>query len=86
MLNSTLDDKKNSRSSVVNTLPHNWEQFIPKIPGISVLTILSPLNDYDPFDDITQIDEIDSFFEDEEDITWDFETKNNFDFGWSCRC
>ena len=86
MVNSTPDDKTVSGSSFVNTLPHTWEQFIAKIPGISILTILSPLNDYDPFDDTIQIDETDPFFEDEEDIAWSFETKSNFDFGWSCRC
>ena len=86
MVNSTPNDKTVSGSSFVNTLPPTWEQFIAKTPGISTLTILSLLNDYDPFNDTTQIDETDSFFEDEEDIAWIFETKSNFDFGWSCLC
>lgn len=73
--------------SFLNTFPHTWEEFIAKIPGISLLTILAPLHDYDPFNDTIQIDESDPFFaEDDEDMVWDFETKTNFDFGWSCRC
>jgi hypothetical protein len=86
IVDDTPDEETVSGGFVVNNLPHSWEQFIAKIPGISILTILAPINDYDPFNDTTQIDEIDPFLEDEEDIAWDFETRTNFDFGWSCRC
>ncbi len=86
MVNSTPDDETVSGGSVVNTLPHSWEQFIAKIAGIGILTILHPINDYDQFNDTAQIDDTDPFFADEDDIAWDFETKTNFDFGWGCRC
>ncbi len=80
IVNSTPDDETVSGSSVVNTLPRSWEKFITKIAGIGILTILHPINDYDQFNDT------DFFLEDEDEIVWDFETKTNFDFGWSCRC
>jgi hypothetical protein len=86
IVNDTPDDKIISSGSFRNTLPHTWEEFVAKIPGISILTILAPINDYDPLNDTTQMDETDPFFEDEEDIVWNFETKANFDFGWSCQC
>jgi hypothetical protein len=86
LVNNTPDNETIPGSFFVNTLPHTWEEFIAKIPGINILTILAPINDYDPFDDTTQIDEADPFLEDVEDIIWDFEAKTNFDFGWSCRC
>jgi hypothetical protein len=86
IVNDTPDNETIFGGSLINNLPHTWEEFIAKIPGISILTILAPINDYDPFNDTTQIDEIDPCFEDEDEIAWEFETKANFDFGWRCQC